>query len=421
MRNHERYRHTGRSLAGSRLRTALLTMLVIAGTGCNSLLEVETPGRVPTSELDNPAMAPGMLLSAMGEFECAYSQYVVSTGILAGEYIISGFSINSNIWGWRGEVELRATPGNCGGGYGYYTPLQKARFQAEDGFRRVEAFPDAEVPNKTNLLAQLAAYAGYSLTLLGEGFCEMALDEGPLMTRAQVFARAEERFTTAITLAQTAGNTEFRNMALAGRARVRLNLGRGAEAVTDASAVPVGFVKNAVHSTAVTRRENRVYNATVIGRDLSVDQSYRNLTVGGSPDTRVRVVSAGIMGTDLVTPQWDQMKYTSKAAPIPIASWDEMQLIIAEVQGGSSAITILNNLRSRASLPALTPLEEADIAQTVIEERRRELFSEGHRYGTMLRLGIPFPSGQNHKGQFYGNVTCMPLPDVERLNNPNID
>jgi hypothetical protein len=348
---------------------------------------------------------------------------VVSTGILAGEYIISGFSINSNIWGWRGEVELKATTGNCGGGYGYYSPLQRARFLAEDGFRRVEAFPDAAVPNKTNLLAQLAAYAGYSLTLLGEGFCEMALDEGPLMTRAQVFARAEERFTTAITLAEAAGNTDFRNMALAGRARVRLNLGRGADAVTDASAVPVGYVKNAVHSTAVTRRENRVYNATVIGRDLSVDPSYRNLTAGGVADTRVRVVNAGIMGTDLVTPQWDQMKYTARNAPIPIASWDEMQLIIAEVQGGAAAVAILNNLRSRVTpaLPALTPAEEANIAQTVIEERRRELFSEGNRYGTMLRLGIPFPSGLNHKGQTYGNVTCMPLPDVERLNNPNID
>ena len=38
----------------------------------------------------------------------------------------------------------------------------------------------------------------------------------------------------------------------------------------------------------------------------------------------------------------------------------------------------------------------------------------------MLRLGIPFPTGVNHKGQPWGTMTCMPLPDQEKLNNPNI-
>jgi hypothetical protein len=104
-----------------------------------------------------------------------------------------------------------------------------------------------------------------------------------------------------------------------------------------------------------------------------------------------------------------------------MASYIEAQLILAEVQGGAQAITILNDLRFDEGLPALTPAEEADIANTVIEERRRWLWSQGSRFGDMLRLGIPFPSGVNHKNQTYGNVTCMPLPDVERLNNPNID
>jgi hypothetical protein len=38
----------------------------------------------------------------------------------------------------------------------------------------------------------------------------------------------------------------------------------------------------------------------------------------------------------------------------------------------------------------------------------------------MLRLNIPFPTGVNHKGQSYGDITCLPLPDVETQNNPNI-
>jgi hypothetical protein len=56
----------------------------------------------------------------------------------------------------------------------------------------------------------------------------------------------------------------------------------------------------------------------------------------------------------------------------------------------------------------------------VLEERRRQLFLEGHRLNDMLRHDLPFPTGENHKGQAWGPITCMPLPDQERLNNPNI-
>jgi hypothetical protein len=38
----------------------------------------------------------------------------------------------------------------------------------------------------------------------------------------------------------------------------------------------------------------------------------------------------------------------------------------------------------------------------------------------MLRKNIPFPTGVNHKGQTYGPTTCVPLPDVETQNNPNL-
>jgi hypothetical protein len=70
----------------------------------------------------------------------------------------------------------------------------------------------------------------------------------------------------------------------------------------------------------------------------------------------------------------------------------------------------------------------------IIEERRRELFVEGgHRMNDMLRfegtpreipwLGEPgsiHPDGVDSVGGAYGDVTCFPLPTVERIGNPNI-
>jgi hypothetical protein len=134
----------------------------------------------------------------------------------------------------------------------------------------------------------------------------------------------------------------------------------------------------------------------------------------------VPVTNANRAGQDGVTPQWLQDKFDAGADPIPMGSWKEAQLIIAEAQGGQAARDAINRLRAAQSLPLLTGDETTPIAQLVLEERRRQLFSEGHRLGDMLRNDVPFPTGTNHKGQTYGSITCLPLPDQERLNNPNL-
>jgi hypothetical protein len=179
-------------------------------------------------------------------------------------------------------------------------------------------------------------------------------------------------------------------------------------------------VWNAEYSEVQQRRENRLFNVTIRNSFLSVAPAYRNLTIGTAADTRVRAVNANRAGQDGVTPQWNQQKYTSGTARIPLASWEEAQLIIAEARGGQAARDAINRLRTKYNLPLLTGNEPGTILSQVIEERRRQLFSEGHRLGDMLRHDIPFPTGTNHKGQTYGPTTCLPLPDQERLNNPNI-
>ncbi len=38
----------------------------------------------------------------------------------------------------------------------------------------------------------------------------------------------------------------------------------------------------------------------------------------------------------------------------------------------------------------------------------------------MLRYNLPFTKGVNRKGQIYSDLTCVPLPNVETFNNPNL-
>jgi len=371
----------------------------------------------------DPKLAPVLVQGAIADFECAYANYIAATGLLTDELLDSTGWIAVTMWDQRRIFPDNANLGTAGCttlGYGIFTPLQTARFQANDAYERISNFSDADVPNRSALLGQAAAYAGYSLTLLGEGFCEVTLDEGPLLQPAEVLERAEERFTRAIEHATSAGDDQTLYMALVGRARVRLNLGRLEEAAADAEMVPEGFVANATYSSASARRRNRIYEDNYRNLYISVHPDFRGLEVDGVPDPRVDVVDAGRRGHDGVTDLWLQTKYVSEQSPIPIASWQEAQLIIAEARGGQAAVDAINRLRDAAGLPGFSSSDPAEIQAQVREERRRELFLQGHRLNDMLRLGIPFPSGTTHKGVPYGDTECLPLPDAERQNNPNL-
>ncbi|MGH7475240.1 MAG: RagB/SusD family nutrient uptake outer membrane protein [Longimicrobiales bacterium] len=121
-----------------------------------------------------------------------------------------------------------------------------------------------------------------------------------------------------------------------------------------------------------------------------------------------------------------QTKYPAFSSPIPLATWEEAQLIIAEVTGGETAVGIINALHQRAGLPSYDPATDGDITEHTIQERSRELFLEGgHRLKDILRyMGTPYEisvdTGIDHFGREYGPTTCWPLPNVERHNNPNL-
>lgn len=402
---------------------ALAVLVFTSAAACDSLLDVERPTRIEAESLNEPGQSQFLVNSAIADFECAFANYTLATGLFTDELLIATAFVAPTNWDLR-----RITPDNgllgtngCNGGdwFGVWQPLQTARWQASEAFRKIDGFPDAEVSNKTSLLATAAAYEGYSLTLLGEGFCSATVDVGPVLAPSEVLQMAEDRFTTAIDLAAQANNSEILNMARVGRARVRLNLGNDSEAAADAQQVTEDFVKNATYSAAADRRENTVFVLNVRNIQVTVDPSFRNLEVQGEPDVRVPVTDQGRLGQDGFTSLWFQGLYPTVDSPIPIATWDEAQLIIAEAEGGQDAVDAINRLRLKEDLPTFSSSDSDEIQQQVIEERRRELYLQSHRLNDMLRFDIPFATGENHKGQPYGNATCLPLPDAESNNNPN--
>jgi starch-binding outer membrane protein, SusD/RagB family len=417
-------RHASRTADLRRLTAAFVTATMVTTTACDRLLSVDNPANVPVDALSDPGLMPTLEAGALQTFQCAYDNYIPTVGVLAGEYWVSSNFVDSHPWEWRGDVQIRGTGGSCAGrnatSMGFYTPMQQARFQLDDLFKRASEFTDAQVPNRQRMMTEARAYGAYTLVILGETMCDMTVDGGPKLTSADVWKMAEDKFTEAITLATTLGDNSLKNMAIAGRARVRLDMGKLPEAAADARLVPAGFVRNAEYnaSTTTQSRENRIFNMTFTNAYISVAPPYQGLTVDGKPDPRVPVLDAKKLGQDVVTPFFQQQLYKTVSSPVPIASYAESQLILAEASTDQTEkLAALNRVRA---LNNISPLTGTVTDAVILEERRRQLFSQGQRYTDMLRKKLPFQTGTNRKGQVYNdNLTCIPLPDVETQNNPN--
>jgi starch-binding outer membrane protein, SusD/RagB family len=426
---------------------ALLGVIILgaAMSACDldRILRVEQAGAVDADDLENPVNARFLVSGTISDFDCALGSYVVNQGMLGNELrdasvTAARFSLDRRDFTPRDPYGGNECNGNPPG---LYTPLAVARQTADSALARLEGWTDAEVTNRTDLIAQAAAYSGYSHVLLGEGFCTVVIARlGPEVQPVDAFAQAVTRFSRAIDAAQAANNTEILDMAQLGRARASLNLAsRGvdatanyANAAADARAVldrTPDYVKSSTASTAHSRRWNRIGDEFFGGR-ITVDPSYRGLEIDGEPDTRVDVVDSNTVGHDSATPVWLAAKYGTartaaalRSAPLPIATWREAHLIIAEADA-SETVARINVLRAHHGLPLYAGGTAAENAAQVIEERSRELFLEGHHLNDLRRFNLAFTpaAGEAYRqGGTYGTQTCFALPDVERENNPNVN
>lgn len=421
-----------RMLIASRFRSSVVVLGLAVGLGgCDlNLLEQEAPSRVDAEVLTDPSNAELLVHSAVSSFECALGQHILAAGLLGDE--LADGSLRELFWDFdrrtlaagRGQYATNDCDGVIPGNY---MALSTARFQADFALDALEGWTDEQVPGRTALIAEAAAYAGYSLLLMGESFCSTAIDLGQELSPAEVFEEAESRFDQALAAAASAGVERMENLSHVGRARVRLNLGDLSGAALDAAEVPMGFEVTAGYSDVSTRRQNRVHTALYRTPVATIDPTFRGLTFEGVADPRVEVIDAGQAASDASVPLFQPAKYADVSSPIRVASWEEAQLMLAEahIAAGDpeAAVDIINVLHDNADLPEYEGGTPAEVRAQLIEERRREFFLEGQRLGDMVRYDlpqVPAPGEPFHRGGSYGDQLCFPLPDVERNNNPLI-
>jgi starch-binding outer membrane protein, SusD/RagB family len=129
-----------------------------------------------------------------------------------------------------------------------------------------------------------------------------------------------------------------------------------------------------------------------------------------------------------------QMRYPNQGSSVPITSWQENSLIIAEtaIRTGneSSALTAVNAVRAAINLPAQSTIT----LESVITERDKQLFGTGTRLTDQRRLSlenvaIPRPTGQTYILPAFQNSAWhlaaetwwyLPIGLPERSANPNL-
>jgi starch-binding outer membrane protein, SusD/RagB family len=412
---------------------ALLSVVLLAG--CDDVLSLtqSNPGQLDAGDVYTPKNAQLLVNGILSDFECAYSRVVTASGLLGDELEAAIGSANVFHYDRRTLLPTHPYSGACGGAQlpGVYTSLARARASADTIYARIAEWSPAEVEDHERLLGVASTYGGWGLSIMGENMCTSAIDAGPELSSTQLFEEARSRFDLAIAHATAAGDQTTLNLARLGRARIRLNLGDLPGARQDAATIPAGFSVGTTSAATDTRLQNIVYIHTHRDFFSTVGSTYRGVELNGAPDPRVEVRNTGSIST-AGAEVWVPEKYATVTSSIPLATYAEAQLIVAEalvaendLAGAAQAINAARN-SGRAGMPQYSAAGQtaAQVQAQLVEERRRELFLEGRRLWDVRRLNLPLVPAAGtpytRGGGVYGDQRCFPLPDVERNNNPNI-
>jgi hypothetical protein len=429
-------------------------MLGALAVGCNDFLKASNPSAIQTDDLTNPLYINLMVNGVIGEFQGVVDDVNLRAGVFSDELF------NNHGFFEEREIDKRnIDQGNGTYPLVLYVPMQRSRFLADSMAGRLKTFL-GDTASRDLRLARVLAYAGHSYALLAENLCTIPVNGSAPFSPEDITTKYTiPRFNEAIAIATAsrAYNTSAANQAAAdsiinwsrvGVARAALYMNDKATARTFALQVPAAFEFRAYYSAQNARENNAFYEATNGSPWVSLEPGYKRLNdprvpyetlprgvqsiAQGNADTvvsgNVRTVGAyvpdaGIMSgayTGTVTgARWQRESF------IKIATGLEAQYIAAEADGPTAAtVTFIN---SRRAVGGQGTFAGTDIMAELRDQRRRDLFNDGHRLPDMRRylkyqqLNL-FPNGPylgSTTGETYNTATCWPLPLSEIAGNPN--
>jgi starch-binding outer membrane protein, SusD/RagB family len=431
-------------------RIALLAIAasVVLAAACSDFLVAENPGAVEEPDVTDPAYITLIANGSQAAFQDAIDDVTYWNGQFTDEIF------NREVFIEEGQIDRRETYPEMTYLTAFtYNPLQRARFTAEDGVRRMKIIL-ADTASRDIRVARGLAYAGMTYVYLGEMNCVTPIDLGVPKSPAEMFADAITRFEEAITIATAArahqqaqttpnaaiiaGADSIRNFALVGAARAALNRDEKTRAVTFATQVSANFEFRSYYSDNTTAQHHRTFNR--IGGTAFSGTMTNTPFLAKAGDPRLpRVTTGSQTGKPLSPPSYSTFNNTVAGAPFAatssmrIASTLEAQYIIAEADGPTAATLAFVDARRAAGLQSASGLAAGDpaIMAELREQRSRDFYLDNHRLGDLRRYRQFYSVDLFPRGPYPGSTTgqiysadaekdCWPLPLSEINGNPNI-
>ena len=422
---------------------ALVALLAAFSTlGCDSLVNVTDPDIVTPESLNSEAGIATLRAGTLGDLAVALSGSAAGHGATPGLILMSGLMSDeydySGTFPTRREADTRFVQNTNGTVEQVYSNLHRARASAEatiDLAKQFGGVPEVE--------SEMASVVGYAYVLFAETFCSgVPFSKAPSGGGELIFGEpltTDEMFSTAIqwfdqAISSASGNDKLANLARVGKARAQLGLGQIDAAAGTVAGVPTDFVYNIEHSTNSRRQENGIYILSTVRRQWSIadGKGGNGIKYRSANDPRTPWDGGTEFGQDDITLYYNQLKFPSSSAFVPLASGIEARLIEAEAAANAGDATQVANIHN--ALRATVGLEPVDLSGMTkdqlrafhFEERAFWLFSTGHRQGDLRRLvrvygediSTVFPWGPYFKGGEYSSDVTFPIPQSE-ANNPN--
>ena len=410
-------------------RLGVITALVVGFTACDTadILEVLDPDLVTPDNVQGEKGAELFWAGALGRFSEGYSGggggMVMYTGMFTDEFHLSG------TFPTRNEVDRRNIDEQNGTMDGVYTELHQARTGLENATVVMEEF----LPGDPRI-AEMYNLAGFTYVMFGENYCAGVpygqapssgeLIEGTPTTKEQTLQNALDRFNSGT--AAAAGDTDQQYLAAVGVARAQAALGNFAGAATAVASVPTDWQYMVHHKGGgAFDQRNAIFELNQSQRRWSVSDMEGGV---GAPfrtavDPRV-VIDADVgIGFDEGTLLYQQLKYPSWDAEVPLATGIDARLIEAEASLAANDapgwLAALNALRTTLTLPDLVdPGTDSDRWKMHFVEHGFWTFATAQRLGMARRMVLyhglaeadVMPNGAFFKGGVYGSDVNFIIP-----------
>lgn len=400
-------------------RFPVLVVLIvgISVSACDTFVEdVDLPiNTIDDEQLNTEEQVPFLIQGVQSRFSTTYDRIAVLSGGLSDELVFDRRAGTATFPSFEEIESGHVSFANFSNDF-VYNAVGELRFLSDNLLARLEkiTFADADLKNQAAFIGNfygglaryfLATYYGISPTEGGGVISEDPDNPAPFTPSSEMYGLAIEKLNTALALAD-GYHTRVIYTVIA-----RIELFRGNYSESQAAA-QLGLMMGDEPFVSLHTRDNNNFwwDEAGNGRLQWVVDARFNQYVEDDPSEAARIPLIPTEGAD-GTIFYQQNLYPDAETPFPFATWQENELILAEVAVRNSDIpgarSRLDDIRASHGLGGLGPIS----LNTIISERERELFTMGMRLVDQRRFDLWHLDA--------GTWQYLPLTQNERNQNPN--